>query len=144
MTRARTIDAVLIAAIIADVSLVIVAIVAPQTWFDLMHKGVVADDVHRAFLIRGAGGWAALAIVQIVTAVSWRRWPGWLLIAAGARLADTLPDLFYLIASPSRTLSTWGLAGAPIINLALAVFLVVAFRSRRASQNSTLAPFVCS
>ena len=130
MIRARTIDAVLTVAIIADLSLVIVAIVAPQTWFDLMHRDVVADDVHRAFLIRGAGGWAALAIVQIATVVSWRRWPGWLLIAAGARLADALPDVFYLIASPSRTPSTWGLVGAPIVNIALALFLVAAFRSR--------------
>ena len=143
MSRAlssRTINAVLVAAIIADLSLVIVAIVAPQTWFDLMHRGVVADDLHRAFLMRAAGGWAALAIVQIVTVVSWRRWPGWLLIAAGARLADALPDVFYLIASPSRTASTWGLVGAPLLNVALALYLVASARLHKTPQSL----FVCS
>ncbi|HEV7557848.1 MAG TPA: hypothetical protein VGO00_20420, partial [Kofleriaceae bacterium] len=64
MTRARWIDAVLVGAIVIDLALAIVAVVAPGTWFDMMHRDVAADDLHRAFLARAAGGWAALAIVQ--------------------------------------------------------------------------------
>jgi hypothetical protein len=130
---ARTINAILIGAIAVDLALPIIAIVAPQTWFDLMHRDVSVDALHRAFLIRGAGHWTALALVQIATLAYWRRWPGWLLIAAGARLSDVLPDVFYLAASPSRTLSTWGLIGAPLLNLALAYVFVTAYRRRTTS-----------
>jgi hypothetical protein len=70
-----------------------------------------------------------LAIVQLAALIGWRRWSGWLLIVAGARLSDVLPDVFYLAGSPARTISTWGLLGAPVINLAFAWFLVVAWRA---------------
>jgi hypothetical protein len=127
----RVIDAVLATTIMVDLALAIVAIAAPQTWFQVMHHGVAGDALHQAFLARAAGSWAALAGIQVATLRGWRRWPGWLLIAAGARLSDALPDLFYLIAAPARTAATWGLAGAPLLNVALALFLIAAARRAR-------------
>jgi len=124
----RVLDAVLVVAILADLGLAITAIASPQTWFDTMHGDVAVDGLHRAFLTRAAGAWAALALVQIATLVGWRRWSGWLLVAAGARLSDVLPDLFYLAAAPSRTLSLWGLVGAPLLNLGFALYLGATYR----------------
>jgi hypothetical protein len=46
-----------------------------------------------------------------------------------------LPDLFYLVAAPTRTAATWGLAGAPLLNVALALFLIAASRRARATAS---------
>ncbi len=127
----RWLDAILIAAIASDLALAVAAVVTPGTWFAVMHRGVGVDALHRALLARAAGAWAALALVQLATLVGWRRWPGWLLVAAGARLSDVLPDVFYLAAAPARTLSTWGLIGAPLVNLGFALYLVSAYRRAR-------------
>jgi hypothetical protein len=133
-TSPRAIDAMLLAAITLDLGLTIAAIVAPQLWFDLMHRPVAVDDLHHAFLVRAAGGWAALALVQLAARLRWRGWPGWLLIVAGARLADALPDVFYLAAAPARAASAWGLLGAPLLNLGFALLLVAGFRRATATR----------
>jgi hypothetical protein len=134
--KARTIETLLVIAIIADLGLAIAAVVTPGTWFGMMHHDVSTDTLHNALLDRASGAWAMLAIVQIAALIGWKRWAPWLLIVAGARLSDVLPDLFYLIGSPARTVSTWGLIGAPIINLAFAWFLVTAWRLNSPSRDT--------
>ena len=130
----RLVDTLLVIAIVADLGLAIAAVASPSTWFATMHDGVTVDTLHHALLDRAAGAWAMLAIVQLAALIGWRRWSGWLLIVAGARLSDVLPDVFYLAGSPARTISTWGLLGAPIINLAFAWFLITAWRTSSSAQ----------
>jgi hypothetical protein len=134
--KPRLIDTLLVIAIVADLGLAIAAVASPSTWFSTMHHGVAVDSLHHALLDRASGAWAMLAIVQIAALIGWKRWSPWLLIVAGARLSDVLPDVFYLAGSPARTLSTWGLIGAPIINLAFAWVLVSAWRANSPSRDT--------
>jgi hypothetical protein len=129
-----SLDALLVSLIALDLSLAAIATFAPALWFTTMHHDVHVDALHRAFLMRSAGHWLAMAVVQVVTLVTWRRVPLWLALTAGARLSDVPTDVLYLITAPARSKAVWILLAAPAVNLALAAIFIAAYRAHRGSR----------
>lgn len=129
-----SLDALLVSLIALDLGLAAVATFAPSLWFTTMHHDVHVDALHRAFLMRSAGHWLAMALVQVVTLVRWRRAPLWLALTAGARLSDVPTDVLYFITAPARSTAAWLLVASPVVNLALAAIFIAAYRAHRTSR----------
>ena len=122
------VNAVLVAALCVDTVLPLMAIYSSQTWFDRLHGGIQPDALHLAFLYRCAAHWTAFALVQLTALGVWRRYPVWLAITAGARLTDVFTDATYWATAPHLSHEAWTLLVPPILNAAMAVFLLVAHR----------------
>lgn len=127
-------DALLVSLIVLDIGLAAIATFAPAIWFTTMHRDVHVDALHRAFVMRSAGHWLSMALVQGVTLVQWRRAPVWLALTAGTRLSDVLTDVLYFITAPARSTAAWLLAASPVVNLALAAIFIAAYRAHRSSR----------
>jgi len=94
------------AALAEDTVLFVLAWIAPDLWFRLLHASVPAG-LEIALLRRSAGQWAAFALAQAIALARWRRQPEWLAVAAGIRFSDLFTDLSYILAVPGLTRLGW-------------------------------------
>jgi hypothetical protein len=125
MRLAPFVNLVLLAAFAIDVGLTMGVIVSPGAWFGTLH-GTGYDAMDLAFLRRCAAEWAVFAILQGVTLVLWRYFPGMLLVVAGARFADVLTDWTYLASSETVTVWAWpGLIAPGLMNLGMGILLLL-------------------
>ena len=125
----------LLALVILDVVLAILAIGYPQTWFDLFHGAPYVDP--QGLLLRTGALWAAFALWQFVAFLCWRSQPYWLPLVAGIRLTEVFSDWTYLWVAESIT---WygrvGLFLAPPGNVVFAIALIWAYRRLLREQNA--------
>jgi hypothetical protein len=75
------------AALAEDTVLFVLAWIAPDLWFRLLHAST-PTDLEIALLRRSAGQWAAFALAQAIALIWWRRSPVWLAVVAGVRFSD--------------------------------------------------------
>jgi hypothetical protein len=123
------------AALLEDTSLFLIAWLAPNLWFRLLH-GVAPEGFDIAFLRRSAGQWAAFALAQGITLCSWRKNPIWLVIVAGVRFSDLFTDISYILAVPSLTTLGWiCLLPPPLLNLVGVVIMVRGYQQATESKN---------
>jgi hypothetical protein len=116
------------AALLEDTSLFVIAWLAPDLWFRLLH-GVAPAGFDIALLRRSAGQWAAFAIAQGVTLACWRKTPIWLAIVAGVRFSDLFTDISYILAVPYLTTLGWiCLIPPPLLNLAGVLIMLRGYR----------------
>ncbi len=125
----RWVNVVLLAAIVVDSVLPLMALFAPQLWFQILH-GTADQPEQHAFLLRCAAHWVAFLIVQLVALPLWRKRPEMLLIVAGARFSDVLTDVTYLVSSSTSPLGTALLMSPPFFNAGMAAVLLLAYRER--------------
>jgi hypothetical protein len=119
------------AALLEDTSLFVIAWLAPDLWFRLLH-GVAPAGFDIALLRRSAGQWAAFAIAQGVTLACWRKTPIWLAIVAGVRFSDLFTDISYILAVPYLTTLGWiCLIPPPLLNLAGVLIMLRGYREAR-------------
>jgi hypothetical protein len=124
------------AALLEDASLFLIAWLAPDLWFRLLH-GVAPAGLDIAFLRRSAGQWAAFAFAQGITLSRWRKTPIWLAIVAGVRFSDLFTDISYVVAVPHLTTLGWMcLLPPPLLNLAGVVIMLRGYREARADLAS--------
>ena len=120
------------AALLEDTSLFLIAWLAPNLWFRLLH-GVAPAGLEVAFLRRTAGQWAAFALAQGIALWCWRRTPIWLVIVAGVRFSDLFTDISYVLAVPSLTTLGWiCLLPPPLLNLVGVVIMLRGYQEARA------------
>jgi hypothetical protein len=115
-------------ALLEDITIFVLAWIAPQLWFHLFHNGT-GGPIEIALLRRSGGQWLGFALGQALTLALWRRRPEWLAVAAGVRLSDLFTDISYLISAPSLT--TFGrmlFPMFPILNLVGIVILLKGYR----------------
>ena len=125
------------AALLEDTSLFLIAWLAPDLWFQLLH-GVAPAGLDIAFLRRSAGQWAAFALAQGITLWCWRKNPIWLAIVAGVRFSDLFTDISYVLAVPYLTTLGWiWLLPPPLLNLVGVVIMLWGYRDARADLAST-------
>ena len=96
----KSVDLVLVIAIVVDVVLVAWTALDPGWWFQRLHGVETVDMFAQGLLFRVAAHWAVFAVFQIAALMSWRRWTGWLLIIAGVRFSDVFTDWSYLALGP--------------------------------------------
>ena len=119
------------AALLEDTSLFLIAWLAPDLWFRLLH-GVAPAGLEVAFLRRTAGQWAAFALAQGIALACWRKRPIWLAIVAGVRFSDLFTDISYILAVPSLTTLGWiCLLPPPLLNLVGVVIMVRGYQQAR-------------
>ena len=94
MENENKINALLIALIILDATITIVAFFFPEFWFELFHGALYVDP--QGFLRRCAANWAAFALLQSIALFKWKKKPYWLAIVAGVRFSDMFTDWTYL------------------------------------------------
>lgn len=115
-------------ALIEDTVIFVLAWVAPDLWFRLLHAGVPAG-LENALLRRSAGQWAAFALAHAITLWRWRKDPVWLAVSAGVRFSDLFTDVSYILAVPSLTTLGWILmVPPPFLNLVGVVILLWGYR----------------
>jgi hypothetical protein len=120
-------------ALVEDTVLFVLAWIAPDLWFRLLHNGVPAG-LENALLRRSAGQWAAFALAQGITLWRWRKDPVWLAVTAGVRLSDLFTDVSYILAVPSLTTLGWILLlPPPFLNLVGVVIMLRGYRHARGS-----------
>lgn len=131
----RSIDAVLVAAIILDVALVALTALNPDWWFTELHGVEVNDPFAHGLLFRAAAHWAAFAVFQIAALSRWRRHRVWLAVIAGLRLSDVFTDWAYLALAPDTggLDATLGLLIPAFLNWGMALFLLWHWRRLEAS-----------
>ena len=118
------------AALIEDTVIFVLAWLAPDLWFRLLHRSIPAG-LEIALLQRSAGQWAAFALAQAITLWRWKTDPAWLAVAAGVRLSDIFTDVSYIIAVPSLTTLGWILlVPPPFLNLAGVVIFLRGYRGQ--------------
>jgi hypothetical protein len=121
------------AALAEDTLLFVLAWIAPELWFRLLHATAPAG-LEIALLRRSAGQWAAFALAQPIVLWRWRERPEWLAVAAGIRFSDLFTDLSYILAVPALTGLGWiVLLPPPLLNLARVVIMLSAYRQARAA-----------
>ena len=86
------------AALAEDTMLFVLAWIAPDLWFRLLHASTPVG-LEIALLRRSAGQWAAFALAQAIALIWWRRKPVWLAVVAGVRFSDLFTDLSYILAT---------------------------------------------
>jgi hypothetical protein len=122
------ITAYLWAALAEDTVLFVLAWIAPDLWFRLLHASVPAG-LEIALLRRSAGQWAAFALAQAIALARWRKQPEWLAVAAGIRFSDLFTDLSYILAVPGLTRLGWVvLVPPPLLNLVGVVIMLQGYR----------------
>jgi hypothetical protein len=120
------------AALLEDTSLFLIAWLAPDLWFRLLH-GVAPAGLDIAFLRRSAGQWASFALAQGIALSRWRKNPIWLAIVAGVRFSDLFTDISYVLAVPYLTTLGWMcLLPPPLLNLVGVVIMLRGYREARA------------
>ena len=120
------------AALLEDTSLFVIAWLAPDLWFRLLH-GVPATALDIAFLRRSAGQWAAFALAQGITLSSWKKAPVWLAVVAGVRFSDLFTDISYVLSAPSLTTLGWiCLIPPPLLNLLGVIIMLRGYHEARA------------
>jgi hypothetical protein len=125
------------AALLEDTSLFLIAWLAPDLWFQLLHN-VAPAGLDIAFLRRSAGQWAAFALAQGIALLRWRKTPIWLAIVAGLRFSDLFTDISYVLAVPSLTTLGWiCLFPPPLLNLVGVVIMLCGYQEARADLAST-------
>ena len=125
------------AALLEDTSLFLIAWLAPDLWFQLLHN-VAPAGLDIAFLRRSAGQWAAFALAQGIALLRWRKTPIWLAIVAGLRFSDLFTDISYVLAVPSLTTLGWiCLLPPPLLNLVGVVIMLRGYQEARADLAST-------
>ena len=116
------------AALAEDTVLFVLAWIAPDLWFRLLHASVPAG-LEIALLRRSAGQWAAFALAQAIALARWRRQPEWLAVAAGIRFSDLFTDLSYILAVPGLTRLGWVvLIPPPLLNLVGVAIMLQGYR----------------
>ncbi len=116
------------AALVEDTGLFVMAWLAPDLWFRVLHAGVPAG-LETALLRRSAGQWAAFALAQALTLWRWRRARVWLAVSAGVRFSDLFTDVSYILAVPSLTTLGWFLlVPPPFLNLVGVVIMLWGYR----------------
>jgi len=126
------------AALLEDTSLFLIAWLAPDLWFRLLH-GVPPSGLDIAFLRRSAGQWAAFALAQGITLLRWRKAPIWLAVVAGVRFSDLFTDISYVLAVPSLTTLGWiCLLPPPLLNLVGVVIMLRGYQEARADRASRI------
>jgi hypothetical protein len=116
------------AALAEDTLLFVLAWIAPDLWFRLLHAAAPAG-LEIALLRRSAGQWAAFALAQAIVLWRWHRRPEWLAVAAGLRFSDLFTDVSYILAVPTLTRLGWiVLLLPPLLNLAGVVIMLSAYR----------------
>jgi hypothetical protein len=119
------------AALAEDTVLFVLAWIAPDLWFRLLHASTPAG-LEIALLRRSAGQWAAFALAQALALIWWRRKPVWLVIVAGVRFSDLFTDISYILAVPTLTGLGWAvLLPPPFLNLVGVVIMMMGFRQTR-------------
>lgn len=119
------------AALLEDTSLFLIAWLAPNLWFHLLHS-VAPTGLEIAFLRRSAGQWAAFALAQGITLFRWKKAPIWLAIVAGVRFSDLFTDISYILAVPSLTTLGWiCLLPPPLLNLVGVVIMLRGYQQAR-------------
>src|SRR5215472_626316 len=120
-------------ALVEDTVLFVMAWIAPDLWFRLLHASTPAG-LEIALLRRSAGQWAAFALAQALALIWWRRKPVWLVIVAGVRFSDLFTDISYILAVPTLTSLGWAvLLPPPFLNLLGVVIMMMGFRQARGS-----------
>ena len=118
-------------ALLEDITLFLIAWLAPDLWFRLLHN-VAPAGLDIAFLRRSAGQWVAFALAQGITLSRWRKTPVWLAIVAGVRFSDLFTDISYLLAVPYLTTLGWScLLPPPLLNLAGVLIMLRGYREAR-------------
>ena len=122
---------------IEDTSLFILAWVAPDLWFRILHNSLPSGGFDVALLRRSAGQWAAFALAQAIALWRWRKEPVWLAVVAGVRFSDLFTDLSYILAAPSLTKIGWVvLAPPPFLNLVGVAIMLWGYRQAREGAES--------
>jgi hypothetical protein len=115
-------------ALAEDTVLFVLAWIAPDLWFRLLHATAPAG-LEIALLRRSAGQWAAFALAQAIVLWRWRRQPEWLAVAAGLRFSDLFTDISYILAVPALTWLGWiVLLPPPLLNLVGVVIMLQGYR----------------
>jgi hypothetical protein len=116
------------AALAEDTVLFVLAWIAPDLWFRLLHASVPAG-LEIPLLRRSGGQWAAFALAQAIALLRWRKQPEWLAVAAGVRFSDLFTDLSYVLAVPTLTRLGWVvLIPPPLLNLVGVVIMLQGYR----------------
>jgi hypothetical protein len=116
------------AALAEDTVLFVLAWIAQDLWFRLLHAGTPAG-LEIALLRRSAGQWAAFALAQAIVLWRWRKQPEWLAVAAGLRFSDLFTDMSYILAVPALTSLGWiVLLPPPLLNLVGVVIMLRGYR----------------
>jgi hypothetical protein len=132
---ARQIDWVLVALVLFDVFVSVVALFFPDFWYRVVH-GVPYDDP-QGLLRRCGANWAAFALIQTVALFRWKAAPYWLAVVAGVRLSDMFTDWTYLwFCSNVTTVGAIGMFLASPTELALGVWLLRAYARVSAAPGS--------
>jgi len=128
------------AALAEDTLLFVLAWIAPDLWFRLLHAAVPAG-LEIALLRRSAGQWAAFALAQAIVLWRWRRRPEWLAVAAGIRFSDLFTDVSYILAVPMLTRLGWiVLLPPPLLNLVGVVIMLAGYRQAARAAASPARP----
>ena len=90
----KKIYSLLLALILLDVTIAVVAFIFPELWFKIFHGVPYLDP--QGFLRRCGANWAAFALIQIIAFMKWEKKPYWLAIVAGVRFSDMFTDWTYL------------------------------------------------
>ena len=118
----------LVAALVEDTVLFVLAWLTPELWFRLLHASAPAG-LEIALLRRSAGQWAAFALAQAIALWRWRKDAVWLAVAAGVRFSDLFTDVSYVLAVPSLTTLGWILLlPPPVLNLVGVVIMLRGYR----------------
>ena len=118
-----------------DVVLTVWAFGFSRWWFFVFHGlDTEGQDVH-GFLRRCGANWAAFALFQLIALLRWRRDAVWLAVVAGLRLSDIFTDATYVLAARDTTLfARIALAPMALVNLAVGLYMLRAYRAARATQ----------
>ena len=131
------------AALIEDTALFILAWIAPDLWFRILHDSLPSGGFDVALLRRSAGQWAAFALAQAIALWRWRKEPVWLAVVAGVRFSDLFTDLSYILAAPSLTTIGWAvLLPPPFLNLIGVVVMLMGYRQARSRAVSASRPTI--
>lgn len=126
---------ILVALILLDVAIAIVALFFPAFWFKVFHDAPYIDP--QGFLRRCGANWLAFALIQAIALFRWEKRPYWLAVVAGVRFSDMFTDWAYLWFSSSITI--FGRISLFIIsplNLLLGLYLLKAYKKYIAENRS--------
>jgi hypothetical protein len=126
------------AALAEDTLLFVLAWLAPDLWFRILHASAPAG-LEVALLRRSAGQWAAFALAQAIALWCWRKRPEWLAVVAGLRFSDLFTDISYVLAVPSLTRLGWILLlPPPLLNLVGVVIMLLGYEQARSSRRGSV------
>jgi len=128
---AQNTQIILIALVVLDIVISVVAFFFPEYWFKIFHNASYVDA--QGLLRRCAANWVAFALIQTIALLKWHKRPYWLAVVAGVRFSDMFTDWTYLWFSSNITM--FGRIGLFIIsplNLLLGIYFLKVYKEHTA------------